>query len=200
MKTVVFHGSPRKDGNSDTLAKSFVDGLRANGNGEIKEFYANDLCIKPCQMCESCSKPERVKLAPNNCVIRDDMEEIYPAFAEADVVVFATPIIWGYMTAQLKAILDRMEAIASNRYFGGKAFVVIITCWHHYQTLVAFFKRAIADYYDDVKLHTIIYCSLDPTSKKDVHVSNCKQKLEEAYNLGRNLGNPNFSAASQQEN
>ncbi len=181
MNTVVFHGSPRRNGNSDTLAEYFLKGLKASGNNEIQEFHTNDLDIQPCQMCQSCNKP------PYKCVINDDMQEIYPAFGEADVVVFATPIIWGYMTAQLKTVLDRMEAIASDKYFGGKTFVVIITYWHHYETLAAFFKRAIADFYRDVKLHTILYCSQDKNSHEEVHVSNCREKLKEAYELGKNL-------------
>lgn len=188
MKTVVLHGSPRKDGNSDTLVKYFLQGLRTSGICEIKEFYANDLGISACQMCRSCDKPERIELTPHNCIIADDMHPIYAAFAEANIVVFATPIIWGYMTAQLKTVLDRLEALASNRYFGGKTFVVIITCWHHHETLVAFFKRAIEGYYEDVKLHTIVYCSWDQNSRCDRHVSTCDEKLQEAYELGRTIG------------
>jgi multimeric flavodoxin WrbA len=188
MKAVVLYGSPRRNGNSETLAKSFLEGLKTRGICEVKEFYVNEMKFIPCQMCQSCSKPEQIKLAPNSCVIRDDMQEIYSAFADADTVVFATPIFWGYMTAQLKAALDRMEAIASDRYFGRKTYVVIVTYWRHYETLVSFFRRAIAGYFSDVKLHTILYCSLDKDSGEDIHVSNCKQKLEEAYELGKSMG------------
>ncbi|MFX0097466.1 MAG: flavodoxin family protein [Candidatus Hodarchaeota archaeon] len=188
MKTVVLYGSPRKDGNSATLTKYFLQGLRTNEINEIKEFYSNDLGISPCQMCGSCSKPERIELAPHNCIISDDMHPIYAAFAEANIIVFATPIIWGYMTAQLKTVLDRLEALASNKYFGHKTFVVIITCWHHYETLVSFFKRAIESYYEEVQLHTIIYCSWDQNSRNDRHVLTCNEKLQEAYELGRTVG------------
>jgi len=188
VKAVVFHGSPRRDGNSDTLVKHFLRGLRTNGVREIEEFYANDLDISPCQMCGSCSKPERMELTPHNCIISDDMHRVYSAFAEANLVVFATPIIWGYMTSQLKKVLDRLEALASDRYFGHKTFVVIATCWHHHETLVAFFKRAIEGYFQDVQLHTIIYCSWDQNSYSDKHVSTCSQKLQEAYELGRIIG------------
>ena len=116
------------------------------------------------------------------------MHPVYAAFAESNIVVFATPIIWGYMTAQLKAVFDRLEALASNRYFGHKTFVAIITCWHHHETLAAFFKRAIENYYEDVQLHTLIYRSWDPNSRNDRHVSTCKEKLQEAYELGRYVG------------
>ncbi|MFX1486271.1 MAG: flavodoxin family protein [Promethearchaeota archaeon] len=188
MKTVVLYGSPRKDGNSATLAKYFLQGLRTSGINEIKEFYSNDLNISPCQMCGSCGKPERIELTPHNCITSDDMHPIYEAFAEANIVVFATPIIWGYMTAQLKKVLDRLEALASNKYFGHKTFVVIITCWHHHETLVGFFKRAIEGYYEDVQLHTIIYRSWDQNNRSDRHVLTCNEKLQEAQELGRTIG------------
>ena len=42
------------------------------------------------------------------------MQQIYSVFGDADVVVFATPMYWGYITAQLKTVVDRMEALAMN--------------------------------------------------------------------------------------
>ena len=180
MKAIVLHGSPRKNGNSDTLAENFIKGLRASGNSGIKEFYANDLNIRPCQGCLTCNRP------PHTCAIKDDMQEIYSAFVDADVVVFATPMYWGYMTAQLKTVLDRMEAVASPKYFRDKTFVAILTYHYHYESVVAFFKR-IKEYFG-FELYIITYCSLDKDSQKDVHVSSCKEKLEEAYKLGKNLG------------
>lgn len=182
MKTLVLHGSPRRNGSSDTLVAHFLKGLRESGSSAITEFFTNDLNIKPCQMCESCNKPPDYA-----CVIKDGMYEIYSAFAEADIIVFATPMLWGYMTAQLKIVLDRMEALASQRHLKGKTFVVIVTYRRHYESTAAFFKRAFADYFG-VNLHTIIYCSVDKGSGREMHVSNCKEKLAEAFELGKNLG------------
>ncbi len=180
MKAIALHGSPRRNGNSDTLVSNFLEGLRASGHSEIQEFYANELSIKPCQGCLTCNKP------PYKCAIEDDMREIYSAFIDADVVIFATPMYWGYMTAQLKTVLDRMEAIASQRLFRDKTFVAILTYHHHYESVVAFFER-IREYFR-FRLHTITYCSLGKDGQNDVHVSNCREKLEEAYVLGKSLG------------
>jgi len=183
MKTVVLHGSPKRNGSSDTLAASFIKGLNASGNNETKDFYTNELRIRPCQGCLTCNRSEEP-----TCAIKDDMQEIYSAFVDADVAVFATPMYWGYMTAQLKAVMDRMEAIASPKYFRDKTLVVIITYHYHYESTVAFFKR-IAPHFG-FNLHVITCCTLDKTTQKDVHVSNCKEKLEEAYELGKSLGKP----------
>lgn len=116
------------------------------------------------------------------------MEQIYSVFGDADVVVFATPMYWGYMTAQLKTVVDRMEALAMNpgKYFLNKHFVVILTYRHHYQTTVAFFERIMK--YFRFKLSVLTFCSLDKASQKDIHVTSCPEKLQEAYHLGIALG------------
>ncbi|MFW9932854.1 MAG: flavodoxin family protein, partial [Candidatus Thorarchaeota archaeon] len=160
MKAIILHGSPRRDGNSDTLAHYFANGLRSMGHDEIVDFYANEMDIEPCQMCMTCQD------APGHkCTIDDDMTPIYEAFKESEIVVFSTPMLWGYMTAQLKVILDRMEALAvgPSEWWTGKKFVGIFTYWHHYETMVAFFER-ICPFFDG-EFTPLIYCSLsdDPT-------------------------------------
>jgi len=182
MKILILHGSPRKGGSSDTLVKQFVLGLNTVGKNEIKEFYANDVNVRPCQGCLTCAK-----LGNNTCANEDDMQEIYSAFVDAEIVVWATPMYWGYMTAQLKTILDRMEALycGPEENWKGKTFVALITYHYHYQSTVAFFER-ITPFFG-VKLHTIVYNSLSKDGSCDVHVSNCREKLEEAFTLGKNL-------------
>jgi multimeric flavodoxin WrbA len=136
------------------------DGLRDAGAEKFWDYYANEMNIAHCKGCMTCANSEN-----HACAIQDDMQEIYSSFIDADVVVFATPMFWGYMTSQLKTILDRMEALAvgPSNWWEGKTFVSIVTYWYHYQSTVAFFER-------------------------DVHVSERLDKLEEAYNLGKSVG------------
>ncbi|MCK4318845.1 flavodoxin family protein, partial [Candidatus Bathyarchaeota archaeon] len=133
MRTVVLHGSPRRGRNSDTLVESFLRGLTESGLHEVTHFYLNELEIRPCQGCLDCAEP------PHDCVIGDDMTAIYGAYREADLVVWATPMYWGYLTAQLKTVQDRMEALAWSG-FGGKVFAVIVTYRHHCESAVAMFE------------------------------------------------------------
>lgn len=181
MKAIALHGSPIKGGNSDTLVEHFFKGLHAEGDHEVLHFYANELDIKPCQGCLECNKPPDYR-----CVIEDDMQLIYAASGDADIVVFSTPMYWGYMTAQLKTVVDRMEAIASEKYFKGKAIVLVATYWHHVESTVAFFNRVFPFFGGEV--HVITYCSLDKENQKDVPASSCEEKLAEAYELGKALG------------
>jgi multimeric flavodoxin WrbA len=183
MRVVVLHGSPRRDGNSDTLAEHFVKGVRETGDVEVLDFILNDMTISPCQGCESCIASEE-----HRCVIDDDMHQIYSVFADADIVVWATPMYWGYMTAQMKTALDRMEALAMDpeKYWVDKEFVAILTYRHHYQSTIGFFER-VQDYFR-FKFSSILYCSKNESGPKDFHVSSDSEKLEEAYNLGLHLG------------
>ena len=183
MRAIVLHGSPRRGGNSDTIAASFVKGLKEKGDVEIIDFVLNDMDIRPCQGCESCMTSQDHK-----CVIDDDMHQVYSVFADADVIVWATPMYWGYMTAQMKIALDRMEALAMDveKYWLDKEFIPILTYRHHYQSTVGFFER-VQDYFR-FKLNFLTFCSMDQDTREDFHVSTKPEMLEEAYQLGRKIG------------
>jgi len=184
MKAMILHGSPRRNGNSDTLAFYFANGLRSTGQEDIVDFYPNEMNIGTCQMCMTCRDAEGHK-----CAIEDDMNQIYNAFKESEIVVFATPMFWGYMTAQLKIVLDRMEAlcVGPSEWWAGKKFIGIFTYWHHYETMVAFFER-ICPFFGG-EFTPLIYCSRsDDPAIDDIPVTENQEKLDEAFELGRRLG------------
>jgi multimeric flavodoxin WrbA len=188
MKIVVLHGSPRKGGNSDTLVNYLLDGLTTSRPHEVSHFYLNEMQIRPCQGCESC-----FNVLPEFCAVRDDMQAIYRAFIDAQLVVFATPMYWGYMTAQLKAVVDRMEAIAHPRYFKGKSFVVLATYRHHVESTVAFFKRIIS--YFGGNLHIITCRTVDDATDADKSVSAIPEIINQTFDLGRTLDKAYYSTA-----
>lgn len=179
MKATVLHGSPRKGKNSDTLVESFLKGFNISKSHTIKHFYINDLKINPCQGCLSCASP------PHNCKIDDDMQEIYTAYRESDLIIWASPMYWGYLTAQLKLVQDRMEALAWSG-FEDKTFVVLLTYRHHYQSAASMFRRITPHF--RINLHILDCCTYEPESKKDIPIKELPEKLEEAYRLGRKLG------------
>ena len=179
MNVIVLHGSPRKHGNSDTLAESFVHGVQIEKNVKITHFYLNELDIKACQGCLKCKTS-----IDHRCVIIDDMQGIYTGYAEADIVVWASPMYWGYLTAQMKTVLDRMEALAWERFYN-KTFVVLLTYRHHYESAAAFFER-IAPHFN-ITLHILSCCTYDNTSGDDIPISHFTDILHQAYDLGRNL-------------
>ena len=179
MKATVLHGSPRKGKNSDTLAEHFLKGFNSTGEHSVGHFYINDLTIAPCQGCMSCGKP------PHDCKIDDDMQPIYKSYKESDLILWVSPMYWGYLTAQLKLVQDRMEALACSG-FDDKTFAVLLTYRHHYQSTASMFER-IAPHFN-IDLHILECCTKHPETGRDIPVEELPEKLEEAYNLGLRIG------------
>jgi len=103
-KILIFNGSPRKNGNTSTLIKECVRAI--NDSGKVAEvFFLNDMIIKPCQFCDWCIDNKTL-----SCVEEDDMHEVYQKLLESDVLIFAAPIFWFNVSAQLKIFIDRLYA------------------------------------------------------------------------------------------
>jgi len=109
-KILVLLGSPRKKGNSTTLAKQIVKGAESTG-AEVETIYLNGLNIKPCQGCYGCKKKDS-----KGCVVKDDMQLLYPKITAADALVIATPVYWFNMTAQAKIFMDRCFGLFDASY------------------------------------------------------------------------------------
>jgi len=69
----------------------------------------DNLNISPCREYYGC-------LRDGNCVIRDDMDGIYPKLLEADGVIVASPIFFYGLTSQIKALIDRSQALWARKY------------------------------------------------------------------------------------
>jgi len=104
MNALVLKASPRDDGNTATLAERFTAGLRDVGHEQVVEFLLNELEIRPCQACNRCLRPPFA-----GCVLDDDFQSVFPAFRDADLVVFAAPVYWWHVCAQMKTFIDRMH-------------------------------------------------------------------------------------------
>ena len=109
-KILVLLGSPRKKGNSTTLAKQIVKGAESTG-AEVETIYLNGLRIKPCQGCYGCKKKDS-----KGCIVKDDMQSLYPKITASDALVIATPVYWFNMTAQTKIFLDRCFGLFDGTY------------------------------------------------------------------------------------
>ena len=110
-KILVILGSPRKNGNSAILARRIADGARDNG-AKVKEIFLQNLKISGCKGCGVCQKKMN-----STCVIKDDMLKIYPEMKKADAFIFATPVYWCSMSAQLKTFFDRSYAVVDMKAF-----------------------------------------------------------------------------------
>ncbi len=103
MKIVVLNGSPRKNGNTRIMAEAFAESAESK-NHEVKILDIAHMSIKGCMACEYCFANDGV------CVQKDDMALVFDELNTADMVVFAAPIYWFDITAQLKTVIDRLYA------------------------------------------------------------------------------------------
>jgi len=104
-------GSPRVKGNTGILLSTFLtEAERLGARTEYLDVAKKN--ISPCQECEVCEQT-------GFCPIDDDMQEVYPLLRQADIIVMATPIFFYGVTAQLKALIDRSQALWSRRYVLG---------------------------------------------------------------------------------
>lgn len=120
---LILTGSPRKNGNSDTLAQAFADKARANGH-EVTLYRTADKQIRGCAACDRCWSKDG-----KPCVMQDDMQELFPMLNLADIVVFAAPIYFFGLPAQLKAVIDRFYPLCKDDKmdaFSGKQCFLII--------------------------------------------------------------------------
>jgi multimeric flavodoxin WrbA len=182
-KIVVILGSPRKKGNSSTLAESLIKGAKENG-AEIQTFFIQGLDIKPCNACDQC-----IKNPDSGCVIDDDMQKIYPAVRAADSIVIASPIYWFNITAQTKLFIDRCYALIESRghAFTGKKIGLILV-YGDTDPFRSGATNAIRSYQDifryvGAKIAGLIY----GTAMSAGEIQNNKQLMDKAYNLGKRL-------------
>lgn len=109
-KALVVHGSPRKDGNTDTLLGEVVRGIReVNEKIKVEEVYLRNLCILPCRECRACDKTGR-------CVVNDDMQKMHVKLVEADYIILGSPIFFYTVTGWAKAMIDRSQALWAKKY------------------------------------------------------------------------------------
>lgn len=107
-KIVILNSSPRRNGNSDTLAQAVAEGTRESG-GEAVKYDLARMNINPCRGCFACQMGHG-----DPCVQKDDMKQFYDALMQADAVVLATPLYWQQMNGIMKNAIDRMFALAGK--------------------------------------------------------------------------------------
>ncbi len=111
MFVLGLQGSPRKKGNTSVLLSAFLDQVEKLG-GRFRVLDATRTEIKPCVECGTCE-------TKGYCPLDDEMQPLYPLLRKADLVVLATPIFFYGATAQLKALIDRSQALWSRKYVLG---------------------------------------------------------------------------------
>ena len=138
-KVLILSSSPRKGGNSETLAAAFSRGAQEAGN-QVETVYLREKQYGFCKGCLACQKL-------GHCVIKDDAVEIAAKMHDADVLVFATPVYYYSVSGQLKTMLDRANPLYGTDYAFTKAYLLATAAEDGPET-VAGSERAVQGWVD----------------------------------------------------
>lgn len=176
-KILILSGSPRKGGNSDLLCDEFMRGALEGGNN-VEKIRIAEKNIGYCRACYACKEG-------GVCAVRDDMAEVLQKMIDADVLVFASPVYFYSIDAQLKAVIDR--TVARWLEVRDKDLYYIVTAADEdrsaAETTIACF-RGLADCIEGAKEKGIVY-GMGVYEKGNVKDT---KAMSDAYTLGKHAG------------
>ncbi|MDR2124878.1 MAG: flavodoxin family protein [Desulfovibrio sp.] len=155
-RVCILTGSPRKNGNTASLLRTFNETLEQNG-AAVELIRLHELTVKPCNACRTCQN------VPDGfgCPVDDDMQSVFLSVRAADCLVLACPIYSWYCTAPMKAALDRL-VYGMNKYYGkiqglslweGKTAALFLTCGYRVEHAAGPFRTGMINYCRHSKLH-----------------------------------------------
>ena len=184
-RIVVLVGSMRKGGNTDLLAQAFAEGAGKDNTVEIVSVA--DYKVNPCIGCNSCFTREG-----NQCFQKDDMAEIYKKLKVADIMVIASPVYFYGISAELKAIVDRLHTPMRNGFQVKKLALLLVGA------------ATLPELFDAIKLQYQLvpnFFHLEDAGMvlvrgvKDIGDIKSTKALEEAYKLGISINNESLRVA-----
>ena len=185
-RVLIIAASPRKNGNSTILALKAAEGVKSAG-GETELVPIGNLKIAPCNACDACrTKPDA------GCVIKDDMQPLYQKIRDAQGIIFATPVYWFNMSAQMKLFIDRTYAVYDEGVyaFTGKDVGVILT-YEDEDVFVSGGINALRSFQDICGyVRANLVGKVYGSAGKAGDVKSNDRLLQKAYDLGRKIVNP----------
>ncbi len=189
-KILIIQGGGRPNGNTAQLVSAFEKGAKEAGHDiEIVPLQKN--IVNGCIGCNACryGKP---------CIQKDDFNDIVPKIKEADLIVFASPLLFWTLSSKIKAFIERFYCIAEEdanppygRYekYPVKDAALLMTSADNffwtYEQAVSYYKFAIINYigFHDKGMILAGGCG-DTNGKPQIDKTT---HLQEAYEFGKNI-------------
>ena len=141
MRIIILQGSPNIKGSTNILVEEFTKGAESAGHS-VTRFDIDRMDIRPCTGCVACGYE-------GPCVQKDENQKIREAILSADMILFATPLYYYGMSAQLKTVIDRFCAYNSSITGKHMKSALLTVAWNsdnwtfealesHYKTLVRY--------------------------------------------------------------
>ena len=170
MKICVLNGSPRLNGNTSALVKSFKEGAESAGH-IVDVLNVGSMNIRGCNNCQYCRNE-----GDGKCKTEDDMQIVYPILSSADMIVLASPIYYWSFSGQMQSTITRFFALTrpkANKY----AMILSSGSKNVYNAVVSQYND-ILSYFGATSLGVITACGDE---------NKTPEKLEEVFNFAKDL-------------
>lgn len=107
MRFIAVNGSPRKNWNTAALLDHALEGVKAGElDVQVERIDLYDYTYTGCVSCFACKRKD----APcyGTCARKDAITDVIRKLSEADGIIFGSPIYFHDITAQLRALLERL--------------------------------------------------------------------------------------------
>lgn len=177
MKITVLMGSPNKKGSTNLLIESFQKGALEKGH-DVEVIDIAHKNIHPCTGCVACGYE-------GPCVQKDDMYEVRDQILNSDMIVFASPLYYYGMSAQLKTVIDRFCFFNSSLHQKHLKSALLTVAWNSddwtFDALIAHYKTLVRYcHFDDCGMVLGYGCGTPSMTKHS-------RSIQDAYLLGRSL-------------
>jgi len=113
MKVIAFNGSPKKNGNTAKALKVVFEALNKEGI-ETELVQVGNSSIKPCIACYRCKeKKDGFCYGTENDILNECLKKIY----KSDGIIIGSPVYFGSLTSETKALVDRAGYCSRNGGF-----------------------------------------------------------------------------------
>jgi multimeric flavodoxin WrbA len=190
MKVLGVVGSRRKNGNTAYLVQEALKEVQSK-EVETEIIYLGDYNIRGCNGCEGCKDTYK-------CVVKDDMQKIYPLVMNADALVLGSPTYFYNITSDMKAFIERLYCFqvfaeddrsvwsSVNEALGGKYAVVISICEQNDEKDMGFTAEAMSKPLEGLGYRVIETVKVLKLFKKGDILQN-KDALDQVQRAGRKL-------------
>lgn len=108
MKITGISGSPNSGGSNEKIIDMAL-GIAGEKGYKTDRIFLSNLKISPCNDCGTCRKIK-------DCPIEDDMAMVCEMLEASDAIIVSSPVFFGSVTAQLKALFDRTILLRRNGF------------------------------------------------------------------------------------
>jgi len=189
-------GSPLPEGNTALLLDKAIKGARDAGC-EVRRIDVPELGFTACREFYFCKNHDQ-------CMMEDDMNEMYALFKEIDGLIIATPVMTMGVPGALKAFMDRFQVFFCAKYIRKDRLVPAEKRKHRRTLLISISGLNLPNNFDGIRLYSESFCDVidckiadelyvrDMDNKKDLMLY--PELLQESYTKGKELGSAAVSA------